>query len=221
MMFAALPRRRVIGPVVLACGAAGLLTLAACSSASPAGPAAAAAASASAPGTAAAAAPGTPAAGSPATGAQPSWAAALGPAVTVVPPRQTAPGHGSPGAAVTGFISAVNSGHYAKACAYAAPASQAGCRSQAGQTPARDIPSVKGFALGYIAIDGGRAAAGMTGTYCDPAVSATCSANANPAAVFSTAKSFSALWGNANTPSATRYTLTPCVKVDGKWYFGS
>jgi len=76
---------------------------------------------------------------------------------------------------------------------------------------------VTNFALGYVVIDGNRAAVGMTGNFCTPGHSPECFTNDDPAAVFSSAKSFSALWSNAVTPSS-EYSLNPCIEVGGKWY---
>lgn len=91
-----------------------------------------------------------------------------------------------------------------------------------GQMPASSLPYWKNAAIGYVVIDGNQAAVGMTGTFCTPGQSPECFTNNDPAAVFSVGLSFSGLWENANSNSATQYSLTPCEKVGGKWYvYGS
>lgn len=190
--------RASTGLALLACGVTGLLTLTACSSSSPTP----------------AAGPSTPGAASP-SNSQPSWASALGTGVAVVAPRAASPGHGSPGAVVTGLIAALNSKKFRRTCGYTEPGLQAECK--ASQMPASQMPFAANFALGYMAIDGDKAAVGMTGKFCTPGHLPECFTNHDPAAIFSSAKSFRALWKNAikNTPD---YSLTPCIKIGGKWY---
>lgn len=151
------------------------------------------------------------------TASLPSWASALGSGVTVVTPQSVSPGNGSPGAAITGLVDAFNTGKFAQSCGYAEPSAQSECKSEASQIPADEIPTIKGFGLGYVAIDGDHAVVGMTGAMCNPVNTPKCATNHDPAAVFSSTKSFSALWKNAlkNTSS---YSLTPCVEIAGKWY---
>jgi hypothetical protein len=162
-------------------------------------------------------APGTTSPG-PAASAQPSWAAVLGPGVTVVAPQTVAPGHDSPGAVVEGLLTALNSKQPAEYCGYAMPAQQAQCRSIMSRMPARDFPYWKNAAIGYVAIKGNQAAVGMTGTFCTSGQSPKCFTNTDPAAVFPDVSSFSGLWENAITDTADQYSLTPCEKVGGKWY---
>lgn len=185
---------------LLAGGVIAVLAVAGCGSGSPSSPAAATTSS-----PAATAAP------------LPSWASALGGGVTVVAPRPASPGYGSPGAVVQGFVAAISSKHYADSCVYGEPGAQATCRSETSRLAAGQLPYDSNFALGYVVIDGNKAAVGMTGTFCSPGQSPECFTNDDPSAVFSTAKSFGALWANAITPSS-RYSLTPCVEIDGKWY---
>jgi hypothetical protein len=73
------------------------------------------------------------------------------------------------------------------------------------------------FALGYTAIDGGRALVGTTGTFCSPEATPKCITNDDPVAVLSSGKSFSTLW-NETIHSTGGYSLVPCIKVGGKWY---
>lgn len=220
MVFGKIFRHAGGGSALLACSVTGVLTLVGCGSVSSSG--SVAASSPGSLGTSGAASPSSAAGGSggPASGAQPSWVSPLGASVTVVAPHSAAPGHGSPGAAVSGLAAALSSKHYADTCAYAEPSAQAGCRSQIGQVPASQMPSMTNFAVGYTVIDGDKAAVGMTGKFCSPGQSPECFTNDDPAAVFSTAKSFSALWADAVTPSSG-YSLTPCIEIDGKWYIYS
>jgi hypothetical protein len=48
-----------------------------------------------------------------------------------------------------------------------------------------------------------------------------CTTNNDPAAIFTTLHSFSALWKNAMTGSGTKYSLTPLIKINGNWYLNS
>lgn len=200
------------GLSLLACGVSGVFALAGCGSAGPG----------SSLGTTSSGAPSSPGAVSPSATASalPSWASALGGSVTVVAPHPAAPGRGSPGAALDGFVAAVSSKHYADSCDYVQPSAQSGCRSQVSKVPAGQMPYDKNFALGYVVIGGDKAVVGMTGTFCSPGQSPECFTNNDPAAVFATTKSFGALWANAITPSSG-YSLNPCIKIDGKWYYYS
>ena len=150
---------------------------------------------------------------------QPPWAPALGAGVTVAAPAQVAPGNDSPGAAVEGLISAVGAKRYTAECAYLEPSAQAACTSGAAQLSSGSAPYTKDAAIGYVAIHGDEALVGTTGTFCSPGQTPECFTNHDPAAIFSSGKSFSALWAEANnTGSQNVYILVPCVKVGGKWY---
>jgi hypothetical protein len=140
--------------------------------------------------------------------------------VTVVAPQSASPGHDSPGAVLAGTVAAFNSKKNAESCVYAEPSFQTACRSQASQLPISQISHFKDFALGYVVIDGDKAAVGWTGTVCVPGQTPECVTNDDAAAVFSRTKSFSALWSNAIKPSSG-YSLTPCIEIDGKWYMYS
>jgi hypothetical protein len=180
--------RTAAWPALLACGLAGLLAAAGCSSSS------------------------TP----------PAWASALGSGVTVDAPAQVSAGTGSPGAAVQGVFDAISSKKYVQECSYLEPSAQAGCRSGAGALNSSNAPSFKNSGIGYVAIDGDKALVGTTGTYCVPDETPKCFTNSDPAAIFSTKKSFSTLWTQANqSSSANVYTLAPCIEVAGKWYLNS
>jgi hypothetical protein len=220
-MFTKVARKRTgVGPVLLAAGTAGLFAVAACSSSS---------GSSSAPSTtatAAAAAASTPSAVASGSGGvlpsstAPSWAAALGPGVTVIPPGTPTPGHSSPGAAVSGVLRALTDKSTAEYCGYAEPSTQAQCNSELSQLSASEFPSAKSAAVGYIAVEGDKAVAGLTGTLCLSGQT-ECTTNTDPAEIFTTLHTFSALWQNAATASGSKYSLTPLVKVNGNWYISS
>lgn len=149
----------------------------------------------------------------------PPWASALGAGVTVAAPAQVAPGNGSPGAAVEGLLAAVAAKRYTVECAYVEPSAQATCTSGAAQLSSGGAPYAKNAAIGYVAIHGDEALADTTGTFCSPGQTPECYTNDDPAAIFSSRKSFGTLWAEANnTASQNGYMLAPCVKVGGKWY---
>src|SRR5690348_14804571 len=99
-----------LGPAVLGCGVAGFLALAGCGSASSSSTVGRAPSSTAAPSSAAT---------SPSSG--PSWATALGPDVTVVPPQAVAPGQDSPGAVTAAELSALNTKKATSFCKYGLP----------------------------------------------------------------------------------------------------
>lgn len=157
----------------------------------------------------------------PAAGNQPVWVQALGANVVVMAPTAAVPGHASPGAAVSGYIDALDAAKLTTACLYDPPSAQADCRAAMAQATTDSQPTMTGFALGYVAIDGSRALVGTTGTFCSPNETPECSSNSDPAAIFSTAKSFATLWAEsvaADSSPAVTYSLAPCVKVGSRWY---
>ena len=193
--------------------AAAALALAGCASGSSSSSAAGSS------GSSAGSASSAPAGGS--SGSQPSWAAALGPGTTVTPPQSVAPGHGSPGAAVQGYITALSSKDAAGACGYVQPSAQAECTSGFTQLPKDQLPYAKNEALGYVVTDGTQALAGITGSLCSPGSTPACGTNTDPAAIFSSAKPFATLWSQAlaaNNSSSNAYSLAPCIEVSGQWY---
>jgi hypothetical protein len=157
----------------------------------------------------------------------PSWASALGSGVTVVAPETAAPGNGSPGAVMIGFIDALNAKKYTTVCSYLLPKSQSECRTLFGSVSpselAAKMPFAKNAGLGYVAIDGTEALIGTTGEYCAPGQSPECYTNSDPTAILNSGKPFSALWKTAvaetnNSNSSNVYTLSPCLEIGGKWY---
>jgi hypothetical protein len=149
-----------------------------------------------------------------------SWAAALGSGVTVDAPTSAAAGNGSPQAVVTGVAAAESSGNYASLCSYLEPSVQSECNSEvsaeSSASPsalASQIGTVKNVTVGYTAIRGDQALVGATGTFC---ASGTCSTNSDPAALFSSGQTFSALWSAATNHAPGGYSLAACVEVDGK-----
>jgi hypothetical protein len=160
--------------------------------------------------------------GSASSSANPSWAAGLGSGVTVIAPTSASPGNGSPQAVVTGATAAENSGNYTSVCMYYEPSLQSACNSQvsaeSSASPsalASQIGTIKNLAIGYTAIRGNQALVGGTGTFCS---SGKCSTNSDPAALFSSGKTFSQLWSTADNQNPGVYSLAACIKVDGKWY---
>jgi hypothetical protein len=161
------------------------------------------------------------AAPSPSLSSDAGWAKTLGAGVVVVPPEHTAAGHGSPGAALQGFVSALDNRQLKLWCSYYEPSFQASCRSNAAGYVAANKPAFKNFALGYVAIDGNRALVGSTGTDCLATGKPKCSSNHNPAAIFATGLTFKALWAKtvtAYSSTANVYSLDLSVKIGGSWY---
>jgi hypothetical protein len=154
--------------------------------------------------------------------ALPAWSRGLGAGVTVVAPAAALEGHGSPGAAVQGEVNAMNRGKAVEMCPFMSPSLQAECRARLAGRPAADDQSFKGFALGYVAIDGDRALVGSTGAFCVPNQKPECLANSDPAAILSGGKPFAVLWAQAlagdNSATATGYALATCIKVGNSWY---
>lgn len=156
------------------------------------------------------------------TSAPPKWVTTLGAGVTVTGPEQLAPGHGSPGAALTGLIAALSSKGTATFCDYIYMPPGAQCTAASSQG-SRDQLSVK---IGYVAIAGTHALVGFTGKVCTPSVRSHsgCVTNTDPAAIFSAGNTFAALWAQTARPNSvavSSYRLQPCVEVGGKWYVGS
>lgn len=213
------PTRACVGSVLLACGAVGLLAVTGCSSGSTSSSASStgsSTASSTGSSTGTSAAPSASATAKSSATA-PSWAAALGTGVTVIPPGTTAPGHGSPSAALAGLLLAAKDKSASGYCAYSEPSFQAQCKSAFSQISASQFPTFKNSAPGYIAVDGTKAVMGITGTECQIGQT-ECTTNDDPAAIFTTLHTFSALWKNAMTSSGTKYSLTPLTEINGNWY---
>jgi hypothetical protein len=157
------------------------------------------------------------------TSAPPRWVPALGAGVTVTQPGLVAPGHGSPGAALAGALAALSSKHPAALCdyAYAYPDSVAQCKAQLSRASRNRAPYAVSVKIGYVATDGTRALAGITGKICVPGNKPECVTNVDPSAIFSAGNTFTALWAQtANATSGNEYRLLPCVEVGGRWYVG-
>jgi hypothetical protein len=155
-------------------------------------------------------------------GGQPSWAKTLGTGVTVVPPGTALPGNDSPGAVMAGVYAAIAKGPITDFCKYEQPSQQSACNSTFSQVTqaevASQLPNFKNFGLGYVAIDGAKALIGVTGTICVPHQTPKCFTNTDPAAIFKSGKPFATLWTQAVGAPANVYSLSPAVKVNGKWY---
>jgi hypothetical protein len=157
------------------------------------------------------------------TSAPPRWVTALGTGVTVTGPGQVAPGHGSPGAALTGLLAALSSKDPATLCGYIFVGPAAQCEVPSGQGSRNWLPYRVSVKIGYVAISGTHALVGFTGKICTPRATPECMANTSPAAIFSAGDTFAALWTQTVHPNSSdipSYSLWPCVEVGGKWYVG-
>ncbi len=154
--------------------------------------------------------------------AHPPWAAALGPGVTVLAPAPVTAGWSTPGAPVVGFVRAEPTRNPAKLCQYIAlpPPYQGKCVAIVGQALG-GYQTMKNFAIGYVAIDGTEALVGTTYSACFLQGTPKCVTNTNPAAIFSSGKTFKVLWAetlvSSNSPSNV-YTLANCKRIGSKWY---
>jgi hypothetical protein len=165
--------------------------------------------------------PGTSSAG---RSTLPSWAAGLGPSVTLESPTVN-PAAGTPEATVKAYVAALTSGtNPASVCAYIIPASQPSCESsisKAAQQGQSITYSYKSFGLGYTAIDGTRALVGTTYTqFCVQALSRSCAPDiTDPKIVFGSGQSFATLWTQVQRAgSSGSFSPVPCVVINGKWY---
>jgi hypothetical protein len=162
---------------------------------------------------------GAAACGSSPAASGPSWAKYLGAGVTVV-----APGNASaPGALVTSYIAVLNGNKVSEFCQFVEPAEQPTCHHALAGVTSTGGETIGHFHLGYVAVDGNRALVGLTGTNCDPNAKPRCDTNTDPAALFSSDRSFASLYTEAlaaqnTTSSANTYSLAPCVQVNAKWY---
>jgi len=155
------------------------------------------------------------------TSPPPKWIAALGKGVTVTGPEQVAPGHESPGAALAGLVTGLSSTDPAAACGYMIAGSVTQCEAQLSRAPRSQLPHFASFRIGYVATSGTHALVGYTGKICSPGDKPECSANNDPAAVFSAGSTFAVLWfERVDSISNSGYQLLPCAEVGGKWYYG-
>jgi hypothetical protein len=154
--------------------------------------------------------------------ANPAWAKALGRGVTLTPPGPVAPGRGSPGATVRGYIAVFRAKDFPAVCDFIVPDSQpvlqANCKSSFARKLPGHVPVIRNFTLGYVAVDGDRALVGMLGTFCSPGHRPACYANHDPAAILSSGKPFGTLWTETLSHHGTSYSLAPCERAGGKWY---
>lgn len=121
---------------------------------------------------------------------------------------------------MAGLVLAIENKSATAYCGYLEPTFQAQCKSELSQTPTSQFPTAKNVTPGYVVIDGDKAVAGNTGTLCATGKTG-CITNNDPAAIFSTLRTFSMLWKNTTTPSATKYSLEPLTKINGNWYFAT
>lgn len=123
------------------------------------------------------------------------------------------PGHLTPEAAVTGFLTAIYAGDHAAECTYLKPSVQADC---AHSTPTASPPTVTGsFVVHNAVIQGDKALVSVTGSECTSGVG--CLSNSDPASGMpSGSVSFQQAYNDAVTNGA--FSPVPCVKINGKWY---
>jgi hypothetical protein len=157
-----------------------------------------------------------------------SWAAALGSGLTVDSPGSASPGNDSPQGVMIGVATDYSTGQFADLCTYDPPSQQSGCLSSWMGSPSpgdevdlAQMPTGKNVKPGYTAIDGSQALVSFTGTVCVLKDSPSCFTNHDPAAILDSGKSFSQLWWQRIRLPPTDgnfYSLSPAVKVHGKWY---
>jgi hypothetical protein len=138
-------------------------------------------------------------------------------------PTPTASGDTSPASVAQAYVEAVNDGKLSTLCQLVEPAGQTACQQALAGVPSTAGGTFSDFGLGYVAVKGDRALVGLTATHCSPTEKPACSTNKDPAAIFSSGKSFEALYSGATralSPSNTRntYSLVPCTRVGSAWY---
>jgi hypothetical protein len=140
--------------------------------------------------------------------------------VTVTAPGAAA--SGSPGAVLASAIAAIEAGSYAKICHYLQPSQQPQCKSEFSSAQASAIatamPTFKNLTVSYTATNGTKALVGLTGTICSPEQKPSCVTNNDAAAIFDSGKTFAELWMESVTSTSNAYSLTPMIKINGKWY---
>ena len=124
---------------------------------------------------------------------------------------------------MTAYIAVLNGSKVSEFCQYVEPSAQSACRHTLAGVTSTDGASISHFRLGYVAIDGNRALVGLTGTNCNPNEKPRCDTNTDPAALFSSHRSFGTLYtealaGQNSNTTANTYSLAPCIEVGGKWY---
>jgi hypothetical protein len=129
---------------------------------------------------------------------------------------------------MAGYAKAISGTRFQAVCPYLPPSGRSNCLSEAKAIDLdkpyhSKVPYTKNFGVGYVAVDGAKAVVGTTGTYCQPGASPLCLTNDDPAAIFTSGKSFASLYkmaiaGTNSPPGKNPYTLYPCVELGGKWY---
>ena len=125
----------------------------------------------------------------------------------------------SPGAVVTQFVEVAQSNPKTTGgavCALVLPSEQAACRAlSGGQTGGSS--SIEDFAIGKVAIEGGRALVATTGKTCQGY--GDCQTNTDPNTGFDGGASFDTLFEEATqSPGAANTWIVPCEEVNGHWY---
>ena len=130
-----------------------------------------------------------------------------------------APGHGSPAAAVSGFIQGLQHGDAATACSYAAPNEQSACNSQFN---GNFKVTESGLGVGNTFTDGNQAVVVLeANNFCFGAGSAptttVCFSNSDPNKELPTSNAqFATALGQAFNGAAN--PLAAAVDVNGSWY---
>jgi hypothetical protein len=107
-------------------------------------------------------------------------------------------------------------------CALYEPSLQSACESGTKSMSTADVksgmPTFKDHIPSYTAFDGDKALVGSTGAIC---IAGSCITNTNPAALFDSGESFSALWQAPTAGSSSNqgaYALARLIRVNGTWY---
>jgi hypothetical protein len=134
------------------------------------------------------------------------------------------PGHGSPKAALDGFLTDLESSSTNDAwCDYIDPTGQSECRQALGE--GADFHVTGTFAFGNQVIEGDEALVVITGNAClkiedDSTTSTNCGGNTDQnAGLPSGAQSFSQAYSNALGSSS--FATAACIEVNGQWYVNS
>jgi hypothetical protein len=129
-----------------------------------------------------------------------------------------AAGHGSPGAAAVGFLTAASAGQSASACSYVLPAQASVCSSAFGSGGAL---SVKDLRLGQTTVSGDRALVTALGTLCTGTGTKQCFTSKDPAGGQpGEGQTFDAAYTAVEngTSSDPNDPAVPCQAVNGQWY---
>jgi hypothetical protein len=140
------------------------------------------------------------------------------PTPTPKPTPTPTPGHGSPEAAVQGYISDILASNYAASCVYVDPSWQSTCEAFSGDEGA----TTGTFAIQSEITQGTAALVSVTGQECQ--AGSQCASNANPTAGMpSSSAGFAIAYTaavNAISPNSLKVSFSPvpCIDINGSWY---